>query len=178
MKFDENDVLMAIKNDNNAFANIYKSIYTDLYKMAFYIMGNKTLAEDIVSDTIIDAYKGISQLKDFSKFEQWILKILTNKCKKTLKTKYSHFSIFNPNARNIDDYELKSGDDISTREEQTDIQNAISKLSPLDRMIISLCIVEGYKSHEAARILSMNPSTVRSRLNRSLAKIRNDLEVK
>ncbi|MFQ9516580.1 MAG: RNA polymerase sigma factor [Eubacterium sp.] len=178
MKFDEKAVLMAMKNDNEAFASIYRSICTDLYKMAFYIMGNGTLAEDIVSDTVLDAYKGISKLKDSSKFEQWILKILTNKCKKMLRSKYSRFSVFNPDARNIDDYNLKSENDLSAQDERTDIQNAISKLPQLDRMIISLCIVEGYKSHEAAQILSMNPSTVRSRLNRSLAKIKNDLEVK
>ena len=44
-------------------------------------------------------------------------------------------------------------------------------------MIVSLCVVEGYKSNEVAEILSMNPSTVRSRLNRSLKKMKEYLEV-
>ena len=43
-------------------------------------------------------------------------------------------------------------------------------------MIVSLCVVEGYKSNEV-EILSMNPSTVRSRLNRSLKKMKEYLEV-
>lgn len=178
MKINENDVLLAMKNDKEAFANIYESVCTDLYKMAFYMVGNKTLAEDIVSDTILDAYKGISGLKDASKFEQWILKILTNKCKAAIKSKYSKFSVFNPNVKNIDESDLKSEGSVTFNEERTDIQNALLKLPPKDRMIISLCIVEGYKSHEAAQILSMNPSTVRSRLNRGLAKMKNFLEVK
>lgn len=177
MKINEKDVLQAMKNDKDAFANIYESICVDLYKMAFYIMGNSTLAEDIVSDTILDAYKGISTLKDSSKFEQWILKILTNKCKNAIKSKYSKFSVFNPNVKNIEERDLKSGCTTSF-EEKTDIQNALQKLSQKDRMIISLCIVEGYKSYEVAEILSMNPSTVRSRLNRGLAKMKNFLEVK
>lgn len=178
MKINENDVLLAMKNDKEAFANIYESVCTDLYKMAFYMVGNKTLAEDIVGDTILDAYKGISGLKDASKFEQWILKILTNKCKTAIKSKYSKFSVFNPNVKNIDESDLKSESSVTFNEERTDIQNALLKLPPKDRMIISLCIVEGYKSHEAAQILSMNPSTVRSRLNRGLAKMKNFLEVK
>lgn len=178
MKFDKNDVFMAMNNDKDAFANLYKAICTDLYKMAFYIMGNGTLAEDIVSETVLDAYKGISGLKDSSKFEPWILKILTTKCKKSLKSKYSGFSIFSPNARNVEDYHLTSPDDVSARDQRTDLQRALNKLSPKDRAIISLCIVEGYQSNEVAQILSMNPSTVRSRLNRGLAKMKNDLEVK
>lgn len=178
MKFDKNDVLNATKNNKEAFANLYDAIYMDLFKMAFYIMGNKELAEDAVSETVIDAYKGISTLKDASKFENWILKILTNKCKKYMKIKYDKFSVFNPNARNIDDYELTSNDSIALNENKTDIGCALTKLPALDRIIISLCIIEGYKSHEAAQILSMKPATVRSRLNRGLAKMKNYLEVK
>lgn len=170
MNFKENDVSLAMKKDNNAFANLYKSIYEDLFKMAFYIMGNREIAKDIVSETILDAYKGISGLKDAAKFEQWILKILTNKCKRRIKEKYSKFSVFSPNARNIDDYNLKARDDFSNKDEITDVQIALSRLESKDRTIVTLCIVEGYKSNEVSEILSMNPSTVRSRLNRSLKK--------
>lgn len=178
MNYNENDVLLAIENDKNAFSRLYEAIYTDLFKMAFYIMGNRELAEDVVSDTILDAYKGISKLKDSANFENWILKILTNKCKHTLKNKYNKFSVFNANARSIDDFETSSELSITNPEDKTDIQNALSKVSMQDRIIISLCIVEGYKSNEVAEILSMKATTVRSRLNRSLAKLRNYLEVK
>lgn len=178
MKFDKNDVINATQNNKEAFANLYDSIYVDLFKMAFYIMGNRELAEDVVGETILDAYRGISGMKEESNFENWILKLLTNKCKKSLRNKYNKFSIFNSNARNIDDYALASEDKISVYEDKTDISRAMSKLSALDRIIISLCIVEGYKSYEVADILSMKPTTVRSRLNRGLAKMKNYLEVK
>lgn len=178
MKFEKNDVLLAMKKDNMAFGRIYKSIYADLFKMAFYIIGNRELAKDIVSETILDAYSGISGLKDESKFEQWILKILTTKCKRKIKEKYEKFSVFNPNIRTLEEYNSQAGDANLDKETKTDVQIALSKLNRDDRIIVSLCIVEGYKSHEVAKILSMNPSTVRSRLNRSLAKMRNYLEVK
>lgn len=178
MKFDKSDVLNATKNDKEAFANLYDSIYIDLFKMAFYIMGNRELAEDVVSETVLDAYKGISNLKDADNFENWILKILTNKCKKSLKIKYDKFSVFNSKARNIDDYELAGGDNLSSPEDRTDISYALEKLPAQDRIIISLCIIEGYKSNEVAQLLSMKPTTVRSRLNRGLAKMKNYLEVK
>lgn len=178
MKFDKNDVLLAMQNDKDSFSRLYDAIYTDLFKMAFYIMGNRELAEDVVSETVLDAYKGISNIRDVSRFENWILKILTNKCNQMLKIRYNKFSIFNFNARNIDDYEVASKDHMSVSEHRTDIRCAMEKLKPLDRMIISLCIVEGYTSNETAQILSMKPATVRSRLNRGLAKMKNDLEVK
>lgn len=178
MNFKETDVLLAMKNDKDAFSRLYESIYIDLYKMAFYIIGNKEFAEDAVSETVIDAYKGISALKDSSNFENWILKILTRKCKQSLRIKYNKISVFNSNVKNIDNLEPSSKLVISNPEDKTDIQQALKKVSPEDRVIISLCIIEGYKSNEVAEILSMKATTVRSRLNRSLAKIKKYLEVK
>ena len=51
---------------------IYIDINNDLYKMALYILGNSELAKDIVSETIIDALKGIKKLKSADAFESWI----------------------------------------------------------------------------------------------------------
>lgn len=178
MIYRESDVRNAMNKDNIAFANVYKSINEDLFKMAFYILGNRETAKDIVSETILDAYCGIEKLNDPARFEQWILKILTNKCKRKIKEKYEKFSVFHPNARNIEDYNLAESKYISEHEERTDVQIAMMKLKKEDRMIVSLCVVEGYTSKEVARILSMNSSTVRSRLNRSLDKMKKYLEVK
>ena len=50
------------------FEQIYIDINNDLYKMALYILGNSEFAKDIVSETIIDALKGIG-LKSADAFE-------------------------------------------------------------------------------------------------------------
>ena len=57
-----------------------------------------------------------------------------------------------------------------------DLLRAVAKVKHTDRLIISLCVLEGYSSREVSQILSMNAATVRSRLNRSLKKLRNELE--
>ena len=96
---------------------------------------------------------------------------------KKLKEKYEKITVFNPNVTSIDEYRLRQSEDYSDNEVKTDVQMALSKLGKDERMIISLCIIEGYKSHEVAEILSMNASTVRSKLNRALGKMRKYLEV-
>lgn len=177
MEYNEVDVRDAINKDNIAFANIYKSIHKDLFKVAFYILGNREQAKDVVSDTILDAYCQIEKLNDPARFENWILKILTNKCKRKIREKYEKLSMFHPNVRNIEEYQLESREYVFAQEERTDVQIAMMKLKKQDRMIVSLCVVEGYTSKEVAEILSMNSSTVRSRLNRSLDKMKEYLEV-
>ena len=165
MNFNRKDVLAATKGNMQAFEQIYIDINNDLYKMALYILGNSELAKDIVSETIIDA------------FESWILKILTNKCKQKLNYKYNKFNVFNPNIKDESYMEKVESNSNIGNAEKTDVKIALSKLNTEDRMIVSLCVVEGYKSNEVAEILSMNPSTVRSRLNRSLKKMKEYLEV-
>lgn len=178
MKYDRQDVLRAIHNDKNAFERLYCSISNDLYKMAVYILGDCGLAEEAVSETVIDALTGIKKMKDADKFESWILKILTVKCNRKIKDKYNKFSVFNPKSQSIEDFKEKSIYRQFDNDTKTDIQIALSKLDKKDRVIISLCVIEGYKSHEVAEILSMNASTVRTRLNRSLVKLREYLEVR
>ena len=177
MNYNERDVQNAINNDKIAFEKLYRDINMDLYKMALYMLGDSEIASEVVSDTVIDALVGITKLKDVTRFESWILKILTNKCKRKMKEKYNRFSVFNPNAQDFDDNISQVSSQEREFDTKTDVQIALSKLKQKDRMIVTLCVVEGYKSHEVAAIMSMNPSTIRSRLNRSLAKMREYLEV-
>lgn len=178
MNYNERDVQNAINNDKIAFEKLYRDINMDLYKMALYMLGDSEIASEVVSDTVIDALVGITKLKDATRFESWILKILTNKCKRKMKEKYNRFSVFNPNAQDFDDNISQVSSQERDFDTKTDVQIALSKLKQKDRMIVTLCVVEGYKSHEVAAIMSMKPSTIRSRLNRSLAKMREYLEVK
>lgn len=178
MNYNERDVQNAINNDKIAFEKLYRDINMDLYKMALYMLGDSEIASEVVGDTVIDALVGITKLKDVTRFESWILKILTNKCKRKMKEKYNRFSVFNPNAQDFDDNISQVSSQERDFDAKTDVQIALSKLKQKDRMIVTLCVVEGYKSHEVAAIMSMNPSTIRSRLNRSLAKMREYLEVK
>nr|MCR5623677.1 RNA polymerase sigma factor [Lachnospiraceae bacterium] len=77
-------VQRAKQADTHAFALLYEMVYEDLYRMALYTLGNHEDAEDMVSETVLDAYVGIKALKDETAFRGWIFKILSNKCKKKI----------------------------------------------------------------------------------------------
>ena len=176
MKYEMTDVINARLHKDSGFEKLYISIYEDLYKMAFYIMGNKECAEDVVSETIIDAYNSISGLRDENKFEQWIIRILTVKCKRKFKEKYNKITVYNPQVSDLSEMEMN--DEKSEKGfEHTAVRLALDKLSRDEKIIVTLSVVEGYQSKEIGKILSMNASTVRSKLNRSLKKMKIYLEV-
>jgi len=67
------------------FLELYQTVYGDLYRLAYYYMGNGEDAEDAVQDTVLTAYEHFGSLKKEESFRFWIFRILVNRCKKNLK---------------------------------------------------------------------------------------------
>ena len=65
-------VSRARQGDAHSFALIYEQIYQDLYRTALYTLRNPADAENVVADTVLDAYAGISGLRDVTLFRSWI----------------------------------------------------------------------------------------------------------
>ena len=178
MTYDNADVILAIEKDPEAFSRLYRSVYKDLYRLAWYSLSEKESAEDAVSEAVTDAWKGIQSLKQPEAFGFWITKILIRKCNAILRERYNRAQEMPGDISDLETVcaaDVRSERDLLRSEARTDLERGIMALSDTDREIISLCVVAGYKSEEAGLILSMNSSTVRSRLNRALAKLRNTL---
>lgn len=153
--------------DTEAFAQLYQEIYKDLYRFAYYTLRNTHDAEDVVSETIVDAYYGIPKLKEEKAFKGWIFKILSVKCKRKLK-EYTNKTV--PLAFHTDIPDLE-------KENYEDLNSALLSLSDKERMILSMSIFAGYKSAEIGKTLHMNHNTVRSIQSRALDKLRAILEM-
>ena len=83
-------VKKARAGDVDAFAELYSTVYKDLYRIALVNLKNQHDASDVVSDTVLEAFSSIKKLKDEKAFKAWIIKILTvkikNKQKEYIKT--------------------------------------------------------------------------------------------
>ncbi len=159
----QNLVLVAKKGDKDAFAQLYQHIYKDLYKFAYYVLKDDQDAQDAVSDAVMDAYAGISKLKNPDAFRSWMFKILSAKCKRKLKT----YVVRNQQS-DLDEVELS----VNGSEESLELKQALGVLSDEERMIVSLTVFGGYDSAEIGEMLHLNRNTVRSKHSRALAKMR------
>lgn len=169
METTEEELLVkrACQRDSAAFAQLYATIYKDLYRFALYTLGHPEDAEDVVSDTITDAYATIHKLRNTASFRPWIFKILTNKCKMILKS-YTNKNL-----------ELDSDISMPDRNyaEIQDVRNAFAKLAPNERLILSLTVFAGYTNEEAAKMLGMKSGTLRSIKSRAMDKMEVDLRL-
>ena len=155
-------VKRARQRDSQAFAALYSQIYQELYRFALYTLKNSHDAEDVVSDTVADAFASIHKLRSADAFRGWIFKILSNKCRRKLK-EYVHKTVELP-----DDL---SSDEMGSLAEHLEVRRAFARLEDEERLIISLHLFGGYKSREIAAALHMNENTVRSKESRALKKM-------
>lgn len=166
MKVDIQDVVKAREGNRESFELVYTSVAPDLYKVALYTLGNSHDAEDAVSETFIEAYKGIHNLRDENSFKPWIMKILSVRCKR----KIAEYIKGKGNVDIEEMLDLSTGSDGAT--ERAEVLTVLDQLTSEERMIVVLSVLQGYTTKEIASILSCPQGTVSSKLHRSLKKMR------
>lgn len=165
----ENYIIKAKQGDKESFEKAILIVKNKLYVIAKIKLKNKEDIYDVIQDTLIQSYQNIRSLKDVTKFESWIIKILINNCNKSFKSK-------SYNAISYDELELenktKAFDDISISDDNIDFFNIIDFLEYEERMILTLYYYDDYTTKDISGILNTNESTIRSKLKRAKQKIK------
>ena len=159
-------VLLARNGDTASFCKLYELYYKDMYRFAYYMLGNEQDAEDVISETVLDAFTGIKNLKHPAKFKAWIFQILNTKCRRQLAvyiTNREHLKEDVP-----EDKLLKEDHPYAA---QLDVRAAFSTLNENEKMIISLMVFAGYTSRETAKIMKSTEGTIRSAKSRAFSKM-------
>lgn len=171
-------VKRAKHGDVDAFAELYERVYEKLYRFALYTLKNTQDAEDVVGDTVTDAFAQIRKLKKEEAFSGWIFRILTNKCNRKLREYYVR-------RRELREGEAKRDDDpggypaaesaqaewSSSREEHMDVRRTFFELSDEERLIVGMHLFFGYTTKEISVYMQMNENTVRSKESRAIRKM-------
>lgn len=164
------EVKKAKRGDAAAFAGLYQQVYADLYRFALYTLKNKTDAEDVVSETVVDAFASIGRLRRAESFKGWIFRILYNKCKDKLR-EYTRKDEELP-----EDYREVPVDE--KVEDGVVMRTLFFELEEEERMIVSMHLFAGYTSKEIGKLLGLNENTVRSKESRALKKLARQMEGK
>lgn len=162
-------VRRAQAGDAAAFAELYSLVYKDMYRIALLNLNNQHDASDVVSDTVLEAYSSITKLRDEKAFKAWIIKILTVKIKNKRK-EYSEINNFREDLESLDSVEHESNKEIDYS--GLEVMEGFKQLSSEERMVLSLSVVSGYKSEEIAKMFGTNANTVRSKVARAKAKLK------
>lgn len=159
-------VLLARNGDTAAFCKLYELYYKDMYRFAYYMLGNTADAEDVISETVLDAFSSIKSLKKPESFKSWIFKILSTKCKR----QQAVYATNREHVKDDADTTLLSKED-HPYAESLDVRAAFAALNDIEKNVISLMVFAGYNSRETAKLLGSREGTIRSLKSRALDKM-------
>jgi len=151
--------------DNNAKAQM--QLY-NLYCKAMFVVANRYvndsfLAEDIMQESFIKAFKSIDRYKNEVPFGAWLKRIVINQSIDALKKKKLELISMNEETlRVVDDEDWKVDKSITADE----VKSAINDLKEKYRLVLSLYLFEGYDHDEISQILGITSNTSRTHLLR------------
>lgn len=160
-------VLKAKNGDVDAFCLLYKNYKNKLYSYAYYKLGNSADAEDAVQNCALSAFEQIDKLKKADAFSSWLFRILYCSCTALIKEQIKQ--------RNTDDIEGYINIASLDNEKivlQEELKQALGILREDERNIVLLSVIAGLQSKEIAKITGLSAGNVRTKLSRSLAKMK------
>ncbi|MCI9173737.1 MAG: RNA polymerase sigma factor [Lachnospiraceae bacterium] len=144
----------------------YVNKYRDsLYILALAILKNEADAEDAVGNAILKAYENIGQLKAVHKFKPWMLTVTKNEALKIRKKR-----LILPGNETVESMLHP------VQEHYDELWDILQQMKEEYRLAVVLFYYEGLSLRDIADVLNIPVGTVKSRLNRGKAEIRNALE--
>ena len=155
----------------NASRKMLEDSRAQLYRVVYSWCHNAALADDVVQETLIKAYKKSDQLRDPKAARSWLFSILSN-C-------YNDHYRRNRETEDIDNITIVDENSPETETRQLQIVDkvriAVASLADGQRQVITLIDLEGFSYVEVAQILDIPIGTVMSRLSRARKALKDKL---
>ena len=144
-----------------------------MFNICFRIIGNQEVAEDVLQEAIVNAFKNIQSYKGKATFGAWLKKIVVNKAISYLRKQQLEMVELEGNVEPKDEAGV---DELDLVLKVETVREAIQKLPNGFRVVFSLYLLEGYDHKEIAEILEISESTSKSQYNRAKKKLREILK--
>ena len=157
------------KGKEEGFNILYSTTYDYVYRRAKYIMQNEEDTLDLVQETYIQAYRGISTLSNANNIYAWLGAIVYNCGMKLFRKKKE--ILVDEDAETIftdivsEDLSAQPEESAETKATSKVVMDIIDELPELQRAAVLAFYYDNMKIDEIAKIFECSPNTIKSRLN-------------
>lgn len=171
---DSDLIKSTLAGQSESFGELMNRHQDRLFRMVFQLTGDRQEAEDISQETFVQAYVKLDSFQGASAFFTWLYRIAFNltvsrsrKKKPTVSVDVAREKGNEPeaNAPHV-------GTEMEREEDVERLHEAMGRLSEEHRAILMLREIEGYDYDSIADLLDVRVGTVRSRLHRARACLR------
>lgn len=160
-------------NDAKAQMQLYDLYCDAMYTVALRYVKDSFIAEDVMQEAFIKAFKNIDSYKDGVAFGVWLKRIVINQSIDYLKKKKLELVSINEEITTVaDDDNWNVASTISYQ----DIVNCIQQLKEKYRVVLTLFLLEGYDHGEISQILGISEVSSRTHLLRGKRQVQEQLK--
>jgi RNA polymerase sigma-70 factor (ECF subfamily) len=179
---DEELVSRSMGGDPESFNQLIRRWERPIYALAYRTIGREDDARDVVQETFLRAFRGLSGFKGQAKFSSWLYRITLNLCRDWMRRQRRTPVIATPDG--VDLVELAGESDtvetadaaVARKDLSRMVARAMVALPEEQRAAIVLKEYHGLTFQEIADLLGCPLSTVKTRLYQGLGVLRKELE--
>jgi len=174
-------------NEDAAYDELVRTYSSSIFHVAYRMLGDSAEASDVVQEIFLKVFRNIAGFKGEAALKTWIFRIALSEVLNRLrwwKRRHRFATV------SLDDQPNGSGTGaahtvasssptpeqvLQSKEQETAIQQALGRLSREHRSIVVLRDIEGFSYNEIADVLGVSIGTVKSRLARARADLKQAL---
>jgi RNA polymerase sigma-70 factor, ECF subfamily len=181
MDEDLQTIAEVLAGDYDAFERLVEKYEGRIYRHLRKIVKDKHVAQDLLQETFLNAYKGLKGFTGSSSFSTWLFRIATNNALMFLRKHRPEVVEYDDQFKNPSDslsmpaspqFVNTPLDLLLSKEGRMKIEEAIDDLPTLYRSVIVLRDVEGFSLKEVSKIMDSSLAAVKSRLHRARNSVR------
>lgn len=173
----------AREGDAQAFCLLIEPLQTRLLRQAAALSGDLNAADDLVSETLVEAWKSLPRYEATCRLSTWLYAILLHRYQKTIRrarsrpislTSLAEFetAALQERQQNLPSPECSPDAAAAQRESFVQLRRCIEELPQKHRQVVLLRFFEDASLPDMAAVLGCSVGTVKSRLHHALERLR------
>ena len=167
-------ITRAQQGDARAYESLVRRYEQIAFRAAWLITRDEREAADAAQDAFVRAYRALGSFKRAEPFRPWLLRIVTNQALNRVKSlqRRAHMT------ERFAQQELIAQNDpaperaVVTQDQSARLREVVDRLAPEERALIAFRYFLEMPEQEVAAALNIPLGTVKSRLHRTLARLR------
>ncbi len=173
-------VRRAQAGDTGAYGELVTIHEAAAFRVAYLLLGSASDAEDAAQEGFVRAYLALARFRAGEPFRPWLLQVVGNEARNRRRALGRRAGMLDRAVRAFRG-DLATGSAPSPEsvllagEAHAEVREALSRLRDEERLVVACRYLMELSEAETAAALGIPPGTVKSRLHRALARLRDDL---
>ena len=172
MKDQEKIIARARRGDADAFEQLVVAYRDQVFRLALRMCGSEADADEVAQEAFLSAWRALPNFRGESQFSTWLYQLTTHAAIDLMRREKRQITADDITEVSAADPAPSPQQQAEQSEQREIVRNAILQLAPEQREVVVLRFMEELSYEEIGAVLKLPSGTVKSRLNRAKAQLK------